>query len=122
MSTAKPAAVAGFIGAVVLAAAIASGATPAFATDPYDQVTIRVPVADLNMSSEAGAREALARIRRAARQVCDDSRITGSVPEEMEWRLCVADTIKRAVVTANLPTLTAVSQSQHLTEMASATR
>jgi len=116
----KLASVAGVIAAAVLAAAIDPGAAAAFAATPHDQVTIRVSVADLSMTSEAGAQEALARIRHAAREVCGDSRVSGSVPEQIELRSCVADTVKRAVATANQPTLTAVSQSQHLTEMASA--
>jgi UrcA family protein len=119
MLTSRLASVAGFIGAAMLAAA---SAAPAFAANSHDQVTIRVSVADLNMTREAGAKEALARIRHAAREVCGDSRVSGPVAEQMELRLCVADSVKRAVASANLPTLTAVSQSQHLTEMASATR
>ncbi|HSZ51924.1 MAG TPA: UrcA family protein [Caulobacteraceae bacterium] len=122
MLTSKLASATGFIGAAVLAATIVAGATPAFATAPQDQVTIRVSVADLNMTSEAGAQEALARIRHAAKEICGDPRVSGWVTEQFEQRSCVADTVGRAVAGANLPTLTAVSQSQHLTEMASASR
>src|SRR5271168_2336416 len=72
----KLASVAGVIAAAVLAAAIDPGAAAAFAATPHDQVTIRVSVADLSMTSEAGAQEALARIRHAAREVCGDSRVS----------------------------------------------
>ena len=122
MLTSKLASVIGFIGATMLTATIVAGATPAFATAPQDQVTIRVSVADLNMTSEAGAREALARIRHAAKEICGDPRVSGWVTEQFEQRSCVADSVARAVATANQPTLTALSQRQHLSEMASAAR
>jgi UrcA family protein len=124
MFTSRLASVTGFIGAAVLAATISvaaiTAATPASAASSGDEVSIRVSVADLNMTSETGAREALTRIRRAANELCGGSEFRGSFAEQTERRSCVADTVKRAVAGSNLPTLMAVSQGQHVTKMASA--
>lgn len=115
MSHSKLPSLAGLIGAAVLVAAVGPGAAAtAFAADPGAAVTLKVSIADLNMSSVAGAREALARIQRAARQICGgDSE--PSLTQQMQYRSCVSDAVQRAVAAMRLPTLTAVSQGGHVT-------
>ena len=72
MFTSKLASIAGLIGAAVIAAVGPGFATAAFAGAPDDQITIQVSVGDLNLSSEAGAQAALARIHHAAQAICGD--------------------------------------------------
>lgn len=108
-------------GAVVLASAVALGAAPAYAANLNDPVTIRVSVADLNMTSDVGAQEALARIRHAAKEICGDSGVGGLVAEQIESHSCVVDAVERAVANADQPTLTAVSQGQHVADIALST-
>lgn len=123
MLTSKFASVAGFIGAAVLVAAIGPGATCAFAASSDDQVTIRVSVDDLNMTSEAGARVALRRIQYAANEICGGDVADRSLGEQMQVRQCARAAVEHAVASMNLPALTAVSGGHHVgTAMASAGR
>jgi UrcA family protein len=121
MSTFRFASVSGFIGAAVLAAAIAPVATSAFAAPTDDQATVYVWTKDLNMFSEAGAREALSRIQWAADGVCGGVNDDGLTMEQRkEWQECAQAVVKRTVASMNLPTLTAVSQGRHVSALASA--
>ena len=104
--------VAGCIGAAMLATAIAPAA---FAASPDDQVTVKVSIADLNMSTEAGAKAALARINYAAREICgDNSGDKPSLSEHMQLRSCVTSIVAQTVASTNSPTLLAVSQGRHV--------
>jgi UrcA family protein len=114
MSHAKLASLAGYIGAAVLALAIGPcAATSAFAADPDGPVSVKVSIADLNLSNEAGAREALIRIDRAARQVCGGGADEPSLTQWVDYRKCVAAAVERTVAGMKQPTLTAVSHSRH---------
>jgi|SRR6185312_955427 len=115
MSASKLMSIAGLVTMTVLAAATGPAA---FAATTDDQVAVRVSVADLNMTSEAGARAALARIRHAAREICGDSDNIVSLSEQMRLRSCLSGTIERAVASMNSPALLAVSQSHHVTTVA----
>ena len=123
MLTSKLTSAAGLIGAAVLVAAIGPGATSALAASPSDQVTIGVSVADLNMTSEAGARVALRRIQHAANEICGGDVADRTLGELMQSRDCERSAVKRAVASMNLPALTAVSEDRHVpAAMASADR
>jgi len=124
MFTSKLASVAGLIGAAFIAAAIGPGAaTAAFAGPPNDQITIQVSVGDLNLSSEAGAQAALARIHHAAQDICGDDGNRTSLTDQAKLRACIDSTVERAMVTSNLPTLIAVSHGRPVTTaVASANR
>jgi UrcA family protein len=116
MFTSKLASVAGLIGAAVIAAAVGPGAaTAAFAATPDDQITIRVSVSDLNLSSEAGAQAALARIHHAAQDICGDDGNRTSLTEQAKLHACIDSTVERAMAASNLPTLVAVSRGRSVT-------
>lgn len=120
MSTSKLASLVGLVGAAMIAAAVGPGAATAFAASPDDPVSIKVSIADLNMASEAGAKEALARIQYAANQACGGDTSDQSLGEQMQFRACAKQAVQRAVTAVNQPALTAVSQGRHVTAMASA--
>ena len=120
MRTSRRSSVTGFVGAVVLAAAIGLGGASAFAANSDGQVSIRLSIADLNMNSEAGARVALSRIRYTAEKICGEP--GRSLRRQTLVRECVANTVGRTVATVDLPILTAASQGQHVTAIAAATR
>jgi UrcA family protein len=120
MLTSKLASLVGLVGAAVIAAAVGPGAITAFAASPDDQVSIKVSLADLNVTSDAGAHEALARINRAARQICGGGDAEPSFTQQMQFRSCVTGAVGRTVAAINQPALTAVSQGRHITAMASA--
>ena len=120
MSHAKLASLAGLVGAALMVAAIAPGAS-AFAADPDGQVSLKVSIADLNLATEAGAREALARIQRTARHICGDGDAEPGLTQQLQFRSCVSEAVQHAVAAINAPMLTAVSQGRHTdTAMASA--
>ncbi len=119
MLTSKLPSFTGVVGAAMLALTIGSGASTAFAADPAGQVSIKVPVADLNLASDAGARAALTRIRHAAKEICGGG-AEPSLIQQTQFRSCVSGTVERTVAAMNLPTLTAVSEGHHVTAMASA--
>lgn len=124
MFTSTLASVAGLIGAAVIAAAIGPGAaTAALAATPESQITMQVSVADLNLSSEAGAQAALARIHRAAQAVCGDDGSRNSLADRAMLRACVDSAVERVIATENLPTLIAVSHGRPvITTVAAADR
>lgn len=88
-------------------AASAQAAPPASRFDP-DIVSVRVPLIDLNLNHEAGARTALQRIRNAARQVCGDPS-PSLLHQSARYRDCQRDAVDRAVATLGIPTVTAVN-------------
>ncbi len=72
-----------------------------------DAPSMKVRYADLNLTSEEGARALLQRIRHAARIVCDQQ--WGDPTEAaMLARSCVADATRQAVAKANSPLVTAL--------------
>ena len=124
MSHAKLASLAGLIGAAVLVAAVGPGAaTAAFAANPDGPASLKVQISDLNLTSDAGAHEALTRIQRAARHVCGDGDTQPGLSQQIQFRSCVSESVQRAVVAINAPGLTAVSQGRSAaTAVASAAR
>lgn len=88
----------------------AAAETPA---GPQERVSVEVSVADLDLSSEAGARVAVGRIKSAAREVCRDaaprSLLAPRARHECE-RLTVAKTI--AEIGGDRPMLAALDERQ----------
>jgi len=116
MSASKLTFLASFVGAAVFAA---MNVPPAFAASPDPQVTITVPLADLNLNSEAGVQQALVRIRHAAQEICGDDGAAKTLTEMMHLRTCVDSTVREAVASSHLPALTAASQGGQATALAS---
>jgi UrcA family protein len=118
MPLSKFASVSVFVGAAVLAAATGPGATCAFAANLGDQVTVKVDTTDLNMGSEAGARQALRRIERAAVEICGGDAVLPGADrtqgEQMQSEYCTQEVVKRTIASLNQPALTAVSEGRHV--------
>ena len=99
-------------GAIAFLGAGAPAAAEAHA-GPQERVTVEVSVADLDLSSEAGARVALGRIKSAAREVCRDaaprSLLAPRTRHECE-REAVANTI--AELGGDRPMLAALGERQ----------
>jgi UrcA family protein len=92
----------------VLALGIAAGGHTASAEDTAT-ASVKVKYADLDLTSEAGARALLQRLHRAAKTVCGDR---GDDPfERYLWAPCVADATNRAVATLGNPLVTALNGS-----------
>lgn len=81
--------------AACVAAVAAFAFSPAASAAERAQPSIRVPYADLDLTSDRGITELYARVRRAARQVCR-TQITGSRVDE-RYPTCMRDTVARAV-------------------------
>jgi UrcA family protein len=94
----------------LLAAAIAVGATSVAAAAPAeDRVSVRVPIADLNLQSEAGARVALRRITNAAGSICGDEADTRDLRRQALFQACVRHVVGEAVAAADSPMLAALN-------------
>jgi len=94
----------------LLAAAIAVGAASAAAAAPPpapadERVSVRVPVADLNLQSEAGARVALRRITRAAGAICGDEPDSREMARQALFQACVRSAVDKTVAEADSPML-----------------
>lgn len=70
-------------------------APDAAAAAPAPTVSIRIPYADLDLTTDSGITELYARVRRAARQVCRPQ-TTGSRLDE-RYPACMRETVDRAV-------------------------
>lgn len=89
-----------------LAAAGAASAAP----DPTaETTTVHVRVADLNLSSDAGARVALRRITHAARTICGDEPDAREMARQAIFQACVRSVVDQAVADAGSPTLAALN-------------
>lgn len=81
--------------AACVAAVAAFTFAPAASAAERVPPSIRVPYADLDLTSDHGITELYARVRRAARQICR-TQITGSRVDE-RYPACMRDTVARAV-------------------------
>lgn len=98
--------------ASLLAAAIAVGATSAAVAAPaQERVSVRVPVADLNLQSEAGARVALRRITKAASAICGDAPDSREIARAAMFQECVRSAVDQTVADAGSPALAALNGS-----------
>lgn len=93
----------------LLAAAIALGAAGVATASDAERVSIRVPIADLNLQSEAGARVALRRITRAASTICGDAADSREMARAALFQACVRSVVDKAVADAGSPTLAALN-------------
>lgn len=98
-------------------AAVAATLTMGFASAPAMSATpagqapqVTVNYADLNLSTDAGARTLHARIERAARRVCVDNGTRG-VEALARQRRCEASAVDAAVASIDSPRLAAVHAS-----------
>ena len=92
--------------AAVIAVGAASVAAAAPASAPTDErISVRVPVADLNLQSEAGARVALRRIAKAASAICGDEPDSREMARAALFRACVRSAVDRTVAEADSPML-----------------
>ncbi len=90
------------LGGLAVSAGIAQAANPA------DLPTARVSFADLDLSTDAGARTLYRRIQGAARNVCPIVDIR-DLARSIEARACRREAIDRAVLAVGSPRLAAVS-------------
>lgn len=77
--------------------------------DARDIVSVRVPLNDLNLNHEPGARMALYRIRKAAGYVCGGDPGSPLLKQSALYRACQRDSIDRAVATLDHPLVTALN-------------
>ncbi|MGH6963911.1 MAG: UrcA family protein [Phenylobacterium sp.] len=96
----------------LLAGALAFGLAAGAQAEPYagDTVSVRVPLNDLNLNHEPGARMALYRIRKAAGYVCGGDPGSPLLKLSALYRACQQDSIDRAVATLDHPMVTALSE------------
>jgi UrcA family protein len=91
--------------AALLAAAVTAGANAA-QPDP-DAVTVRVPVADLNLATQQGAAVALRRIRRAAGSICGEQPAAVDLKRRALYDSCMRSTVSKVIASLNNPLVTA---------------
>lgn len=89
--------------ALVLAPA---GASSAVAQPPAETRSIRVAYDDLDMSSPAGAKALLLRLKAATSKVCGRAPWNMLITESMHHKACVDSAMSRAVMEANIPQVT----------------
>jgi UrcA family protein len=92
---------------VMLAASAVFGAV---ATAQAEDGQMRVKLADVNMSSEAGAKAALARISWSAESFCEATSGRQSLERMSVMKRCIADMTRRGVEKLNAPAVTALMQ------------
>ena len=95
--------------ALTLGAAANVHAAPAdHAPSGEATVSQRVPLGDLNLATESGARTALYRIQAAANHVCGGDGDSLDILRRGEHRACVTETTDQALARLASPTLTAL--------------
>lgn len=101
------------LAALSTATAVAGAAFPGWSQPSPDEdsqpATVAVRTGDLNLSTEAGARDAFFRIRNAAERICGHEPLQRDIGRYQLYRACVEDTARVAVASANQPMLAAVA-------------
>jgi UrcA family protein len=105
----EPQAMLRYLAPSLLAAALATSAAAAPAAPAGDRVSIAVRVADLDIQSDAGARIALQRIRKAAREICGEEPDIRDLARQPLVKACMRDTVNAAVASADSPALTTLA-------------
>lgn len=84
---------------------------PAFgqAADPEAGVSVRVPYADLNLATAAGAGAMVKRIDAAAREACGGEPDVKELKRTRIYEQCRGQTVARAVANLNAPLVTALA-------------
>jgi UrcA family protein len=95
----------------VLGFAASSHASPVGASDP-NTMTVSVSVADLNLSSAAGAKIVLRRIHNAATTICGDEPDRRLTERFALYQSCVKTTVDRTVASLDSPVVTAMNGGQ----------
>jgi UrcA family protein len=96
-------------GALAAALAVAGSAFAQTDDDPGAPHSVAVRYADLNLSSEAGARAMLDRITDAASRACGGDVDLRMLERRALYNRCKADTIDRAVRALDAPLVTAMA-------------
>ncbi|MGI8839301.1 MAG: UrcA family protein [Caulobacteraceae bacterium] len=95
----------------VLALGLAAAGQSASA-QTADTVSIKVSYADLNLSTEAGAKVMLQRIRNAAKTICDPSPDSTDLLQDHLYRSCVNTITDHSVARFNNPIVTALNSGK----------
>jgi len=102
---------------VAAAAALVAAAQQASAASADDgTVSIRVPVADLDLQHADGARVMLARLTMASRDVCGSEPRINDLGRSAIYRECVSQTLANAVQSLNAPMVTAAFKGEPASE------
>lgn len=91
-----------------LLCSLGAGAVPAHASD-FDQVSIKVHVGDLDLSTSEGAKAALSRIHKAAQQICGPDQDLKDLNSRSQFDQCVSQAVDRAVASLDRPMVTAAN-------------
>jgi UrcA family protein len=97
------------LGLSLVAATLVASAEPASARSDESSISVRVSFADLDINHPAGADKLLKRIERAADTVCGGEPSDPLLVESLDYRHCRGDAIRKAVIQANAPMLTALA-------------
>jgi len=99
--------------ATVAALAALGFAASSYAASPSsfdpDSISMKVKIADLNLSSRAGATVALQRIHQAAKAICGDEPPVKVLAGGVEYRACMSSVTNRAVASLANPYVTAMN-------------
>lgn len=93
---------------LALVASLCAGALPAHASD-FEQISTKVFLGDLDLSTNAGAQTAMSRIHRAARNVCGWDPDVRDFDLRRQYDQCVGQAEDRAVASLDMPLVTAAS-------------
>jgi UrcA family protein len=77
-----------------------------------DTVSVRVSYGDINLGSQAGAKTMVARIHRAAEQVCGPQPDHKALDLTRSYDRCVSSAVGGAVASINRPSVTALNGRQ----------
>jgi UrcA family protein len=108
-----------FAALAALSLAASVHAEPASQPVNADKVSVSISVADLNLTSQAGARVALQRVRNAARTICGDEPDNRDQKYAGQFQACVQAVVDRAVATLGAPMVSAANKGQTATVLAS---
>ena len=104
----SPLAILPALAALGCAAAVHAAPAAVSSSDPA-VLRIAVSVADLNLSSRAGAKTALQRIHVAAKTVCGEEPDIGAVERRSLYDACIRTSSDRAVASLDSPIATAMN-------------
>jgi UrcA family protein len=96
---------------VAALAVLGSVTGPRLAT-AQEQVGVTVRYGDLNLTTDAGAKVMLNRIRMAAREACGWTPPTYDLAAQPIFRRCVGEATNRAVAMLDSPLVTAMNNSE----------
>lgn len=99
------------VSALLGAAVLSLGHTPAFAAENGE--TAQVRFADLNIATPEGAKTMLRRIRAAAESVCGEPGPVYDLALQDQYANCVKSTMTQAVSRLNAPLVTLAYQNRH---------